>query len=329
MDKETVKVSYPQEGVFSEMVKESIQKGISWLHNWYQNRFEMTQPNGDPLLSDEAKQQIRERLRDMRIYGGDQAVDDIQRGIANGELHPTPLGVESWKDDKYLENLRQHTQDVDHLAATWSNLEEKPIYLNEQHILTNQPNGYRSKEGQLIGVVGPVDEFAVHEATHVTDLDPHTDDRVGYITNTDILSSYRNQPREIYARLNNLRYRMQVDPTHVFTVEDVAALRKKCEADMRYFVEKCKEPNVDFQKLVSEPGRLYDDMLFDRFTDEQICRLLNEVAQQRDIKQLDEFHQESKQLDPVGERHFAAIQEQQPTWEQTATQVHSRGVRIS
>ena len=69
-------------------------------------------------------------------------------------------------------------------------------------------------------------------------------------------------------------------------------MRKRCEADMRYFEEKVKEPGVDVEKLVSEPGRLYDDKLFDRFTDEQICTMLNDVALQRSEGSLRDTHGE-------------------------------------
>ena len=325
MDKEQPKVTFPNSQAFTDNAKEAIQRGIAWLHNWYSERAKMIRSNGEPFMSAETRDKIGERLSNIKIFGGDQVVENIQEGIANGELHPTPLGVESWKDDKYLEDLREHTKDVDHMGATWQNIEEKPIYLNEEHIKANQKLGYTSKD-KLIGVIGPIDELAVHEATHAADIDPQNSDRVGYITDTDILSSYRNQPREIYARLNNLRYRLQVDPTKVFTVEEVAELRKKCEQDMRYFEQKRNDPTVDIQQLVKEPGRLYDDMLFDRFSDEQICRLLNDVAQQRPIEQLDELHQQNQKPE-VSPINYASVVKQQRHPQENVT-LNRRGIHM-
>lgn len=325
MEKEQPKVTFPNGQAFTDKAKEAIQGGIAWLHNWYSERAKMIRQNGEPFMSAEIRDKIAERLSNLKIFGGDQVVENIQEGIAKGELHPTPLGVDSWKDDKYLDNLRKHTKNIDHMGATWQNIEEKPIYLNEEHIEANQKLGYTSKD-KLIGVIGPIDELAVHEATHASDIDQQNTDRIGYITDTDILSSYRNQPREIYARLNNLRYRLQVSPTKVFTVEEVAELRKKCEKDMKYFEQKRNDPTVDIQQLVKEPGRLYDDMLFDRFSDEQICNLLNNVAQHRQSNQLDELHHQQQK--PEDKTTLYAEVSKKKGYAQDIEQTHRRGIHM-
>ena len=281
-----------EKATLSKGAEEAVRKGIDWLKRWYTGRVGMNRENGDPLITKEMSDKIVGKLDNLSIYAGDDAVESIRQDLASGKLHPTEYGKEHWQDPAYVKSQEEQTRNSDHMGATWQNIEESPVFLHEEHIKGNWSRGYTSKDGKLVGVIGPVDELMVHEGTHAADLDRQNDDRIGYITNHDILSFYSNQPREIYARLNNLRYRLQADPSKVFTVEEVARVRKQCEADMRYFEEKVKEPGVDVEKLVSEPGRLYDDKLFDRFTDEQICTMLNDVALQRSKGSLRDTHGE-------------------------------------
>lgn len=95
---------------------------------------------------------------------------------------------------------------------------------------------------------------------------------------------------------------------------------------MKYFEQQRNDPTVDIQQLVKEPGRLYDDMLFDRFSDEQICNLLNDVAQHRQPDQLDELHQQQQKPEDKPSLYAEVGKKQSHT--QDIEQTHRRGFHM-
>ena len=79
-------------------------------------------------------------------------------------------------------------------------------------------------------------------------------------------NDYYDNPHEIYARLNEFRFKNNLDPTYTFTLKDVRKLRKNT--------------------------KIKDFELLNRYTDEFILHLLNDVAyneipNQRSLRSVD------------------------------------------
>ena len=118
---------------------------------------------------------------------------------------------------------------------------------------------------------------------------------------------------EIYARLMQMRKDLALDADKVFTLEDVAAMRRKCMEKRAAYEKQQKEKDnaakvlpdgadalpggaavlseeaaamPEQMKLRQDIGEIYDGlapqdidtMIFERYSDEQIMHLLNDVS---------------------------------------------------
>lgn len=86
---------------------------------------------------------------------------------------------------------------------------------------------------------------------------------------------YYDDPNEIKSRLMEFRQYNQIDPLHVFTIEEIPELRKKA---VHIFDTSTETPEGNFIYRKRFPNEIIDFDILNRYNDETILKLLNEVA---------------------------------------------------
>ena len=200
--------------------------------------------------------------------------------------------------------------------------------VKEPTVFINIAN-YKKNKGHI--ELRPLSSLVLHEAAHAADL-RFSENMVSVIGNKEVKSgveydAYKDSGMEIYARLMQMRKDLALDADEVFTLEDVAAMRRKCmEKRAAYKKQQQEKDNAakvlpsgadalpggatvlpEKEAVLSEKaealpgeaavlseqmkpgqdiGEIYDGlapqdidtMIFERYSDEQIMHLLNDVS---------------------------------------------------
>ena len=214
--------------------------------------------------------------------------------------------------------------------------------VKEPTVFINIAN-YKKNKGHI--ELRPLSSLVLHEAAHAADL-RFSENMVSVIGNKEVNSgveydAYKASGMEIYARLMKMRKDLALDADEVFTLEDVAAMRRKCmEKRAAYKKQQQEKDNTakvlpsgadalpggvtvlpekapvlseraavlsekaealpgeaavlsgeapvlsEQMKLRQDIGEIYgglapqdiDTMIFERYSDEQIMHLLNDVS---------------------------------------------------
>lgn len=207
--------------------------------------------------------------------------------------------------------------------------------VKEPTVFINIAN-YKKNKGHI--ELRPLSSLVLHEAAHAADL-RFSENMVSVIGNKEVNSgveydAYKDSGMEIYARLMQMRKDLALDADEVFTLEDVAAMRRKCmEKRAAYKKQQQEKDNAakvlpsgadalpggatvlpekvpvlseratvlsekaealpgeapvlsEQMKLRQDIGEIYgglapqdiDTMIFERYSDEQIMHLLNDVS---------------------------------------------------
>lgn len=207
--------------------------------------------------------------------------------------------------------------------------------VKEPTVFINIAN-YKKNKGHI--ELRPLSSLVLHEAAHAADL-RFSENMVSVIGNKEVNSgveydAYKDSGMEIYARLMQMRKDLALDADKVFTLEDVAAMRRKCmEKRAAYKKQQQEKDNAakvlsngadalpgsatvlpekeavlsekaealpgeapvlsgeaavlsEQMKLRRDIGEIYDGlapqdidtMIFERYSNEQIMHLLNDVS---------------------------------------------------
>lgn len=200
--------------------------------------------------------------------------------------------------------------------------------VKEPTVFINIAN-YKKNKGHI--ELRPLSSLVLHEAAHAADL-RFSENMVSAIGNKEVNSgveydAYKDSGMEIYARLMQMRKDLALDADEVFTLEDVAAMRRKCmEKRAAYKKQQQEKDNAakvlpsgadalpggvtvlpektavlsgeaavlsektavlsEQMKLRLDIGEIYDGlapqdidtMIFERYSNEQIMHLLNDVS---------------------------------------------------
>ena len=209
--------------------------------------------------------------------------------------------------------------------------------VKEPTVFINIAN-YKKNKGHI--ELRPLSSLVLHEAAHAADL-RFSENMVSVIGNKEVnpgveYDAYKDSGMEIYARLMQMRKDLALDADKVFTLEDVAAMRRKCMEKRAAYEKRQKEKDnavkvlpdgadalpggaavlsekaealpeeaaampergdclvrktagwrmPEQMKLRQDIGEIYDGlapqdidtMIFERYSDEQIMHLLNDVS---------------------------------------------------
>lgn len=260
--------------------KLGLEKALEDLQNLIQNNEANTQNALGPSWS--------EYIEGPAIFASNEGIlTPMHDALASGQIHLKPEILEKLGLEKALENLQNlirnnEANNQNALGFSWREyIEEPAIFINTQNIqnLSEKETGV-----SLSSVI-------THELTHIAEL-TSSESYIAHLSQTNysspkkerinedyisLTSHYDDQPNEIYARLMEFRNNMNIEPNHVFTLEEVQQLRRECDERRRDKKNDTLSPD-DFHKT--------DYKLFDRFTDEDILKMLNMLAYEENYLQI-------------------------------------------
>lgn len=123
--------------------------------------------------------------------------------------------------------------------------------VKEPTVFINIAN-YKKNKGHI--ELRPLSSLVLHEAAHAADL-RFSENMVSVIGNKEVNSgveydAYKDSGMEIYARLMQMRKDLALDADEVFTLEDVAAMRRKC-MEKRAMYKKQQQEKDNAAKVLS------------------------------------------------------------------------------
>lgn len=257
-----------------------LKEGITRLKEWYVRRARLVRPDGTSYLTPNELRIVSDRLDSVSVLLSRYPYLTLYEGLKEGRFHlhrhlqaNHPLSVCS---DRELKRMSEH-----YFALTSLDIVEPVIIVNVSALWEANRHWASNPHGL---VYGSLQQVAVHEATHAATSGQRQDLVVQSLLSglTVTLSDpYLDQPNEIYARVNELRYSLGVDPSHMFTLEEVKALRKRAKADLKAYKGELRAIGLRNIKHFSElpfEGKLIDPTLFLRYSDEEILGFLNWTA---------------------------------------------------
>ena len=280
--------------------KEAILRGIDWLQNWYDQRAKMKRQDGTPLLSADAYTTIKERLSSLKVYCGDMPLVEAIGDVYQGRLTLSPEIIDSMQTDSF--SLLEALETDKNVMGLFIDAEEPTILLNPDNIVV-----HNSMSGGADRSIQPSDlvSTTIHESSHAALFeDPSYQQNIldgVKFDRLDVVDGYWDRPDEIYARLNELRYRFHVDPTHVFTLDEVKDMRRQVLRNVQDYeesVERKEAQDTNRSLIAPESRKPFDHNIFERYTSQEILFLLNNTASvRRNLDTIDQLHQENRLFD--------------------------------
>lgn len=262
----------------TEQEKAEAAEGIGWLKSW------LTERNKTGKFKNEADGKFEEcmdKLDKVTIRISNNHHQQLMEELRAGTLHLTEEAIETYgKGDpkKAIENFEEfHLESLSgkNVAGQWvEDIAEPTVFINL--------NLCKDVEHGLSSII-------THEATHLLGIDKSelisTANIIGdnegllfengdtaYIKENISKDDYWDSSEEIYARIMQMRSDLGLEPTKIYTPEDVAKIREQAlKAQEKYEQDLKTDPNTLRPREI--PTKIIS-----RYTDEQISFLLNETA---------------------------------------------------
>lgn len=273
-------------------------KAIDWVQQWYAERAKLMRPDGFPYLTENEAKLIQNRFSELKVILSEHPYLELYQEVLAGRLHLRGSLPESYQlTPSEVKKLKQASKDM--VGFYSPSLKEPNVFLNPKELLDANLHWEQSRTGT---VNGSLSKAAVHEITHAVTAGMRNELVVeGSLSQLTVRTrdDYWDHPSEIYARIAELRYNLNVEPGHVFTEQEVSKIRARCEQDLKQYKKEVKEiGKKQFKSLDQLPldGKVIDHQLFIRYSDKEIMHLLNDTAL-RDPRELDREHQPDIHMD--------------------------------
>lgn len=307
----------------SPVVRSEVYGGLFSLREWLEDR----KKSGKIIDNGQDYAQAIQNIDGIQVFVTEKGTSRYVEALEKGELHFR---------DSIIRTYGSKENALKALKAAMAARGESDgnigfnarAVVKEPTVFINIAN-YKKNKGHI--ELRPLSSLVLHEAAHAADL-RFSENMVSAIGNKEVNSgveydAYKDSGMEIYARLMQMRKDMALDADKVFTLEDVAAMRRKCmEKRAAYKKQQQEKDNAakvlpsgadalpggatvlpekaavlsekaealpgeaavlsEQMKLGQDIGEIYgglapqdiDTMIFERYSDEQIMHLLNDVS---------------------------------------------------
>lgn len=307
----------------SPVVRSEVYGGLFSLREWLEDR----KKSGKIIDNGQDYAQAIQNIDGIQVFVTEKGTSRYVEALEKGELHFR---------DSIIRTYGSKENALKALKAAMAARGESDgnigfnarAVVKEPTVFINIAN-YKKNKGHI--ELRPLSSLVLHEAAHAADL-RFSENMVSVIGNKEVNSgveydAYKDSGMEIYARLMQMRKDLALDADEVFTLEDVAAMRRKCmEKRAAYKKQQQEKDNAakvlssgadalpggatvlpekaavlsekaealpgeaavlsEQMKLRRDIGEIYDGlapqdidtMIFERYSDEQIMHLLNDVS---------------------------------------------------
>lgn len=313
---EKVKIYTDDGKTVSPIVRSEVYNGLFSLREWLEDR----KKSGKIIDNGQDYAQAIQNIDGIQVFVTEKGTSRYVEALEKGELHFR---------DSIIRTYGSKENALKALKAAMAARGESDgnigfnarAVVKEPTVFINIAN-YKKNKGHI--ELRPLSSLVLHEAAHAADL-RFSENMVSVIGNKEVnpgveYDAYKDSGMEIYARLMQMRKDLALDADKVFTLEDVAAMRRKCMEKRAAYEKRQKEKDnaatvlseevgalpggaaVLSEKAESLPeeaaampeqmkprqdiGEIYDGlapqdidtMIFERYSDEQIMHLLNDVS---------------------------------------------------
>lgn len=313
---EKVKIYTDDEKTVSPIVRSEVYDGLFSLREWLEDR----KKSGKIIDNGQDYAQAIQNIDGIQVFVTEKGTSRYVEALEKGELHFR---------DSIIRTYGSKENALKALKAAMAARGESDgnigfnarAVVKEPTVFINIAN-YKKNKGHI--ELRPLSSLVLHEAAHAADL-RFSENMVSVIGNKEVnpgveYDAYKDSGMEIYARLMQMRKDLALDADKVFTLEDVAAMRRKCMEKRAAYEKRQKEKDnaatVLSEKAEALPeeaaampeaatvlseeagampeqmkprqdiGEIYDGlapqdidtMIFERYSDEQIMHLLNDVS---------------------------------------------------
>lgn len=314
----------------SPVVRSEVYGGLFSLREWLEDR----KKSGKIIDNGRDYAQAIQNIDGIQVFVTEKGTSRYVEALEKGELHFR---------DSIIRTYGSKENALKALKAAMAARGESDgnigfnarAVVKEPTVFINIAN-YKKNKGHI--ELRPLSSLVLHEAAHAADL-RFSENMVSVIGNKEVNSgveydAYKDSGMEIYARLMQMRKDLALDADKVFTLEDVAAMRRKCmEKRAAYKKQQQEKDNAakvlsngadalpgsatvlpekeavlsekaealpgeapvlsgeaavlsEQMKLRRDIGEIYDGlapqdidtMIFERYSNEQIMHLLNDVS---------------------------------------------------
>lgn len=261
-----VRLINSQDSTLSAEQKAAIEDGANWVCDWYQQR--KASGNFTELPEAPEFEEVMSRAQNVQVMVADDMYASLEQALERGELHfRDEILLMCGSQEMALEALKKANQSKRESAIANGQVLggiNVSRYVEEPVIVLNQ---------KVMESLGPeeIKSVMVHETTHAAGAT--TSEQMLAMIHGDLGSSfdaYADSPREMYARLMQLRQHFGLAPDKECSEEDVSRMREACEKRHNDFI---KENGED-----KEVPEYIDFMMFDRYSEQEIQLLLNYTA---------------------------------------------------
>lgn len=307
----------------SPVVRSEVYGGLFSLREWLEDR----KKSGKIIDNGRDYAQAIQNIDGIQVFVTEKGTSRYVEALEKGELHFR---------DSIIRTYGSRENALKALKAAMAARGESDgnigfnarAVVKEPTVFINIAN-YKKNKGHI--ELRPLSSLVLHEAAHAADL-RFSENMVSVIGNKEVNSgveydAYKDSGMEIYARLMQMRKDLALDADKVFTLEDVAAMRRKCmEKRAAYKKQQQEKDNAakvlsngadalpggatvlpektavlsgeaavlsektavlsEQMKLRLDIGEIYDGlapqdidtMIFERYSNEQIMHLLNDVS---------------------------------------------------
>lgn len=300
----------------SPVVRSEVYGGLFSLREWLEDR----KKSGKIIDNGRDYAQAIQNIDGIQVFVTEKGTSRYVEALEKGELHFR---------DSIIRTYGSKENALKALKAAMAARGESDgnigfnarAVVKEPTVFINIAN-YKKNKGHI--ELRPLSSLVLHEAAHAADL-RFSENMVSVIGNKEVNSgveydAYKDSGMEIYARLMQMRKDLALDADEVFTLEDVAAMRRKCmEKRAAYKKQQQEKDNAakvlpsgadalpggatvlpgkaavlsgeapvlsEQMKLRQDIGEIYgglapqdiDTMIFERYSNEQIMHLLNDVS---------------------------------------------------
>ena len=307
----------------SPIVRSEVYDGLFSLREWLEDR----KKSGKIIDNGQDYAQAIQNIDGIQVFVTEKGTSRYVEALEKGELHFR---------DSIIRTYGSKENALKALKAAMAARGESDgnigfnarAVVKEPTVFINIAN-YKKNKGHI--ELRPLSSLVLHEAAHAADL-RFSENMVSVIGNKEVnpgveYDAYKDSGMEIYARLMQMRKDLALDADKVFTLEDVAAMRRKCMEKRAAYEKQQKEKDnaakvlpdgadalpggaavlsekaealseeatVLSEEAAAMPeqmkprqdiGEIYDGlapqdidtMIFERYSDEQIMHLLNDVS---------------------------------------------------
>lgn len=244
---------------------------FEWLKEWVSKRTGMKNPQGKALITQQEAAKLIDEVNKLRIYEGKHTVELIRKDVQTGKV--TGISSNDLKPgSSFMREIQETLEGYERLGGRIEKSNDPAVFINSAQVGRNTDalgTPQSMAFGALLGITKD-------QAAQISKMQQQSGD----------LYFPQMQKSEVLASLNEFRYNFNLDPMKQYTEADVAKMRAISDKNIETYDKQYNAALSKNQKPPMQPRQIIPAAL-DRLSNKEISTLLNNVAQQMNIRPME------------------------------------------